>query len=491
MRTARVVLALPMLLAGLSLADIVTTSDGRKYDGKIVEETAASVVIETKFGKFTLAKDKVKSIERIKSKADEYAEKAQALKADDPEAHYELGMWSKEQGYSEGFAKEMQAVLKLAPDHQKAHDALGHVQHEGKWVTKAERDALAKKKDEDEKRAQGLVPYKGKWVPKEEKENLEKGLVLHEGKWMSKEEKERIAKGLVQHEGRWVTKEEKENLEKGLFKVGGKWISKEKANEYHSEWENAWELKSDHYVVRSNCDYDRIMLFIHDAEITYKAMAEMLKMEPKTKGLNLYVFAVGDDMNAYNTGNQDTYLSHHSSSWGGTYVHNKEEKAAVTYLLPTDRFWTTAFIQHAVTEQFIAESGAKITAPWLVEGLAHYMVHFQFKPLPEISYYRGRVLDAGRLEPLPELIARTDLHVSGDRADEEANVVFFEQSALLVYFLSKSPKYAETWQKFLEEATKKGDEVALFKTHFKDLKAVHDDFVAFLRAGNPLASPQK
>ncbi len=192
--------ALP-LLAGFLLRDVVETRDGRRLEGKVVEESAERLVVETPFGRVELAREEVLSIRRGPTPVEEYA--ARRAKARTAEDHHALALFCRSKGLSRQAREEFKEAVRLDPGHEGANRALGRVLFEGKWVSPAERDALAARREEEAFRAKGLVPHEGRWVTPEEKEAIEKGLVLHEGRWLPEVEA-MAAKGFIRREGTWI-----------------------------------------------------------------------------------------------------------------------------------------------------------------------------------------------------------------------------------------------------------------------------------------------
>ncbi|MGH7150941.1 MAG: hypothetical protein ACREIU_09595 [Planctomycetota bacterium] len=200
MRRSLLAAALP-LLAGFLPRDVVETRDGRRQEGKIVEESRERLVVETPFGRVELARGEVVSIERGPTPAEEYA--ARRAKAKTAEDHHALALFCRSKGLSRQAKEEFEEAARLDPDHEGANRALGRVLFEGKWVSPAEREALAARREEEAFRAKGLVLHAGRWVTPEEKEALEKGLVLHEGRWIPEAEA-MAAKGFIRREGSWI-----------------------------------------------------------------------------------------------------------------------------------------------------------------------------------------------------------------------------------------------------------------------------------------------
>ncbi|KAF0243635.1 MAG: Cysteine-rich secretory protein [Planctomycetota bacterium] len=141
---------LPALLLSFA-ADLIFLKDGRTWTGDVVEEQAERVKIRLPKGAIWVARADIDRIETTAQQRDEY--RASAAKAASASDHRALAMWCREKGLAEEEMAEWSAVAAADPANEEAHRALGHVLHEGKWLTPAE---AAK--------AQGLIERAGEWV---------------------------------------------------------------------------------------------------------------------------------------------------------------------------------------------------------------------------------------------------------------------------------------------------------------------------------------
>src|SRR5438552_5038461 len=98
------VAALAAVPAGRAAGDVVTTKDGKTYEGKVVSQDDAKVVVETTFdGAKELPRADVKSVDTTTPPLrDQLAYRAGQAKGDAP-ALVELTAWAK----SKGFSKEI------------------------------------------------------------------------------------------------------------------------------------------------------------------------------------------------------------------------------------------------------------------------------------------------------------------------------------------------------------------------------------------------
>ncbi|MEN8150359.1 MAG: hypothetical protein ABFS86_11090 [Planctomycetota bacterium] len=144
---------LVLLLAGVAAADTLYLKNGRKFDGRVVSETATKVVFEIRgIGSQTFSKEDVDRIEKGASIFDEYDERIAKTDAEDPAAQFALGKWCMENGLRKEGRKAFKTVIKLTPDHKEARTALGYIRGDGRWMTTKDfRKYQAKRKAELEK----------------------------------------------------------------------------------------------------------------------------------------------------------------------------------------------------------------------------------------------------------------------------------------------------------------------------------------------------
>lgn len=198
-----------IFLAPAGLADLVVLKDGRRIEGKILVENSKEVKVKTSFGELTFPRADVVSIERGKIYKDEFDERWKAAKTADE--FHDLGLWSESKKKNRDAKRCMNRAIELDPDHEAAHQWLGHVLHQGEWMTPKERAArIAEARtanDEAAQRAKGLVLHEGSWVTPEEKAHLEAGREFVDGKWLDRDAAQR-ARGYELWEGAWKSSAE-------------------------------------------------------------------------------------------------------------------------------------------------------------------------------------------------------------------------------------------------------------------------------------------
>ena len=195
------------------LADVVNIADGGRVVGKIIRETEDDVTILTVKGVILrIPKERIESIERG-SPEEIYKKRLAEIPEDDVDSLYQLALWCRDVGLKKQAEQLFKKIIKISPDHREARWALGYILRDGKWIS-----------EEQWRKEQGFVKYKGEWVRKEDVEKIKAGYVKYQGEWVSKEDYEKLRRGLRKLNGKWVTEDEYWKA-KGYVKYKGKWVS--------------------------------------------------------------------------------------------------------------------------------------------------------------------------------------------------------------------------------------------------------------------------
>lgn len=205
LQSLRTSLALAILALGLASvsADVVTTTDGKSYEGAVTSQEGGKVVIETTFdGTKEFARADVKSVDlTVSPLRRQLAFRLEQAK--DVPSLTALVDWAKSKGFKPELLDVWKKVLAVDPNHVKAHKALGHVLVGKVWMTPEEKASADAAAVEATARAKGLVPYEGRWVTPAEKEALEKGLLKDGDDWVTEEEFHR-RRGETKVDGKWA-----------------------------------------------------------------------------------------------------------------------------------------------------------------------------------------------------------------------------------------------------------------------------------------------
>lgn len=197
------------LFSPLSFADIVIMKDGRRFEGKIVEQDKDSLVILVNKGtyqaKIPLKLADISKVQKQKKTSweelrEDYFRRKKALlenpiisgwdslaqwckrmgfyheeeeawgeslklrenlakKVGTPSVWFRLAKWAREKKFYKKALELYQKVLKLDPNHPEAREALGYKRFQNAWLAPREYEA----KVEEDMRLRGYVKYQGKW----------------------------------------------------------------------------------------------------------------------------------------------------------------------------------------------------------------------------------------------------------------------------------------------------------------------------------------
>lgn len=147
-------------------ADRIKLRGGGEIKGVVVTDPTAKsdlVLVQTETGAkpVSFSKGAVLGVVRESGPLDDYVHQRGSVAAT-AQAHYDFGLWCEEVKLTGPAEAEYRKALEFDPEFGPAHKKLGHVQHGTRWITYDEQRA-----------AQGLVKYKGKWISKAEKERID------------------------------------------------------------------------------------------------------------------------------------------------------------------------------------------------------------------------------------------------------------------------------------------------------------------------------
>ena len=145
---------------------------------------------------------------------------------------------------------------------------------------------------EDERMAkQGLARLKDTWVPIADAPFLRLGWVRDASLgWLSPLTKVRLdreqdlaAKGWQQQDLEWIPPEQFESWKKGLWKCGEEWVDNEGANTWHADMNRPWYVASEHFVISTTVERDRVEWCKWYADQTYADLVRLFGVAPGSR----------------------------------------------------------------------------------------------------------------------------------------------------------------------------------------------------------------
>jgi len=148
-------------VARAARADEIMLRGGGQVQGKVVPDPRDKDKVQVWLlqGRKPLSLQKTKILEVIPkaSPLDEYFVK-QKTTAQTAQAQYDFAIWCEQHKLADLAHVHYEAAVAIDKSFEPAHRKLGHIYHDGYWLT---RDELSAR--------QGLVKYKGRWISAEEK----------------------------------------------------------------------------------------------------------------------------------------------------------------------------------------------------------------------------------------------------------------------------------------------------------------------------------
>jgi len=150
------------MLAANASADVVSLLNGGQVRGTLQTADDAPVVVVATLlgGKISIEQSEIGAIEHRSPLVEEYETRARDV-ANTVEARWSLAEWCHDNGLKEQREEQLSLLLTVDPNHADARKGLGHVLHDGQWLTRDE------------------------WM-------TSRGYVLHEGKYITQREHARL-----------------------------------------------------------------------------------------------------------------------------------------------------------------------------------------------------------------------------------------------------------------------------------------------------------
>lgn len=147
--------------------DLIRLKSGGEIRGTIPREKGATsgpeVTIETLSGaEVTVPQEQIAFVTRRPLKIEEYESRAHRT-PNTVKAQWALAEWCRENNLRSQRDDHLEQIVKLDPEHEKAHYGLKHTKVHGEWMTREERMT-----------SQGYIKYKGRWITPQELELTEK-----------------------------------------------------------------------------------------------------------------------------------------------------------------------------------------------------------------------------------------------------------------------------------------------------------------------------
>jgi len=424
-------------------------------------------------------------------------------------------------------------VIEIDAGNEIARKALRHQFYDGKWFETFAELAKYKRDEAAQMKTKGLARFKDAWVPEADVAYLKMGWAKEGSTWVDPTEvaraKEVEAWKTAGHQFRaddnsWIAPEDFEKWTALQWKCGNDWVDMAKANEFHSNIQQPWELVGEHYELWSTCDWEGANLARWHADKVHPELVRIFGVEPERKphvyvlnGLQQYNQAAGNTpILIESEGISSLHGAYFADAFfdfdakppqflgcGVSYWDRKDEKvgrwgpywsrwaAAQSFVDGIDRSWTT--VADRVADEGKGDLAAYAAAfwnekkipRWLRYGAASYVERFMKNPEavegsdPWVlrTFACAEIKKAGGLRKLDDIFAfRLDLQ------DIPGSSRLYNEAGLLVaYLIDGAPGDKELAEKHaaFKTALKSGTKaevtaagVALQKSLAKHEKAI-------------------
>ena len=198
-----VVAAAGLNVASWARADLVRLKNGGELRGSLVKGSDKTrdpqvTLVSLSGATVTVPRTEVESVQMRSAVIEEYISRSREI-PHTAEAHQALADWCVSRQLKAQRVEQLELLLELDPENEIVHRSLGHVLHDGEWMTRD--DAMAK---------QGYVKHNGKYVTHLELEVLEKTAAVREAEqvwypkvkmwtgWLSARDPRRVTEGLTE-----------------------------------------------------------------------------------------------------------------------------------------------------------------------------------------------------------------------------------------------------------------------------------------------------
>jgi poly(3-hydroxybutyrate) depolymerase len=218
--------------------------------------------------------------------APEDAELAQQLShaGRDAERLWAVYQWCRTNGRDAAAPSVLRSVLRSAPDHAAAREALGHVRGKDAWFPSKEAlERYQRSQDPEVAKARNYSLIKGEWMHPEEGAFLTKGWTKDQesGLWISLEDRRRLDAGWVRQDLEWIAPAEAQKVDLCLWKVQGEWLDAKTTDRRRARIDDMWVIPGPQVVLHTTVDREVALRAQREMERACDDMRRVFGAEPR------------------------------------------------------------------------------------------------------------------------------------------------------------------------------------------------------------------
>lgn len=300
------------------------------------------------------------------------------------------------------------------------------------------------------------------------------GYLAHDGEWLTPFEADKKKKNEIWDDRfGWIAEADLPRYEQGLRKYKGRWIPSEHDNELRQDFRNAWEIRTEHWLIKTNHSLERgveiagkleefYSFFISEFPGLFNSRAQMKKL-----------FAVGT--NARPRINQNPFVVHYYKTkedyvaqlqrqvpiigvTNGIYLQDDE----TSYFFHRPEATDESTLYHEATHQILWESRsykrdiAESNHFWVIEGFACYMESYQRETgLITLGDPRFIRFDNARARLIADrfylpLASLCELGMKEYQAQQSLPLLYSQASGMVHFFLHAADgKYRDSFLEYI------------------------------------------
>lgn len=197
----------------------------------------------------------------------------------------------------------------------------------------------------------------------------------------------------------------------------------------HSEWDNAWEIESEHYLVRTTANWYIGKRVAQNLENMFSFFSDVTGTDwQPNERLQVFLFEDLGDYNVFGDSNGE----HHSSILGSYHATAHPQQPVATYLHHS-QLQVGQWVTHSAFHQFVTSAFSRPLPVWFEEGLASYFARAYWDKPFLISEFK-RISNSEAYVPLGTLLREPIEEYVAD-----PHVRFVELGTLFTYLLHHRP----------------------------------------------------
>lgn len=205
----------------------------------------------------------------------------------------ELGKALADEGKRDDSKAAYKKVLEIDSEHEEAHKALRHHHYDNQWFESYAELSKYRREEAERMKEKGLVKLKDEWVPIADVPYMNMGWEKNAaGQWVNPVEVAREAQVTKWKEAgykfraddsTWVAPDDFGKWEKQLFQCGDQWVDLAKADEFHAQIGQWWQLEGDYFSTWTTCAWEGGNWARWYADSTFRDLVRLFGVQPEGK----------------------------------------------------------------------------------------------------------------------------------------------------------------------------------------------------------------